>query len=108
MKKTKKTRYIYIGMGSNMGDRSRNLAEAINSMEKNELQILTESSIYESPPWGYTDQPSFLNQVVEIETDHSPKKLLLTLQRIEKEMGRKKRNRWHEIGRASCREREKS
>lgn len=79
-----------------MGDRSRNLAEAINSMEKNDLQILRESSIYESPPWGYTDQPSFLNQVVEIETDHSPENLLLILQRIEKELGRQKRNRWHQ------------
>src|SRR5690625_3541918 len=96
METSKKTRNVYIGLGSNMGDRSRNLAEAINSMISHDLQILTESSIYESPPWGYTDQPSFLNQDVEIETDHSPKKILLTHQRIEKEMDKKKSNRWNE------------
>lgn len=96
MDQSKMSRYIYIGLGSNMGDRSQNLQRAIASMEKNELKILQESAVYESTAWGYTDQASFLNQVVEIKTDQSPENLLQILKKIENKLGRQKRERWHE------------
>jgi len=87
---------IYIGLGSNMGARTDHLSTAIRIMTEHEIQILNQSSIYESSAWGYTQQPAFLNQVVEIATDLDPDNLLKTLKSIEQQMGRQKRGHWQE------------
>lgn len=91
-----KNHNIYIGLGSNMGDRSARLETALRLIEEAEIDILRKSKVYESPPWGYTTQPAFLNQVIEISTQQNPHQLLKTLQRIERQTGRQKRGRWQE------------
>jgi 2-amino-4-hydroxy-6-hydroxymethyldihydropteridine diphosphokinase len=77
----------YIGLGSNLGDRLANLGAAIAAMEP-EVHPLECSSVYETPPWGYLEQPDFLNQVVKAETELSPADLLSYLKGIEDDLGR--------------------
>ena len=84
---------IYIALGTNLGDRSANLQAAIEAMSP-EIRVLAESHIYETPPWGYEDQPAFLNMVVKAETDLEPESLLTYLKQIEAELGREKSVRW--------------
>jgi len=57
---------VYLGLGSNVGDRQANLREAIACLERLGLEIVCESSIYETEPVGYKDQPWFLNQVIKV------------------------------------------
>jgi 7,8-dihydro-6-hydroxymethylpterin-pyrophosphokinase len=56
----------FIGLGSNLGQREANLAEAIERIKSSGLEVLRASSVYETEPVGYTDQPWFLNQVIEV------------------------------------------
>jgi 2-amino-4-hydroxy-6-hydroxymethyldihydropteridine diphosphokinase len=81
----------YLGLGSNLGDRHANLAEAVRLLTSEKLQVKRTSSIWETAPRDVLDQPWFLNQVVEVETDLFPKQLFQRLQRIEREMGRQKK-----------------
>jgi 2-amino-4-hydroxy-6-hydroxymethyldihydropteridine diphosphokinase len=81
----------FLGLGSNLGDRAANLAEAARLMTNERLRIKRTSSIWETAPRDVLDQPWFLNQVVEVETDLFPRQLFQRLQRIEREMGRQKR-----------------
>lgn len=80
---------IYIALGSNIGDRLVNLARARELM-RGFVQIITESGIYETPPWGVADQPRFLNQVIKGSTDLAPLWLLNHLKAVERQMGRVK------------------
>jgi 2-amino-4-hydroxy-6-hydroxymethyldihydropteridine diphosphokinase len=81
----------YLGLGSNLGDRQANLADAVKLLPNERLKVKRTSSIWETEPRDILDQPWFLNQVVEIETDLFPRQLFQHLQRIEREMGRIKR-----------------
>ena len=81
------THIVFIALGSNLGDRLNNLEAAIAALRPT-VQPVTCSSVYETPPWGYLDQPKFLNQVVQAETDLSPEDLLDHLKGIEKQLGR--------------------
>ena len=79
----------YLGFGANLGDRKKNLAEAINALNSRpDLAVLRTSGIYETEPWGLTDQPKFLNMVAEIATSISPSELLERVKKLEKDMGR--------------------
>ena len=78
---------IYLALGSNLGDRVANLETARKSLAPR-IEIVRESPIYVTPPWGYTDQPDFLNQVIEVDTLLHPIPLLHHLKKIETEMGR--------------------
>ena len=82
---------VYIALGSNLGDRRENLRQAREQIESPDLRVLRASSIYETAPRDIEDQPWFLNQVIECETDLFPRQLLGRLQKIEKAMGRKQR-----------------
>jgi len=64
------------------------LAQALQQLEP-EITIITQSQIYETPPWGYTNQPAFLNQVILANTSLSAQDLLSRLKNIEQDMGRK-------------------
>ena len=77
----------YIALGSNLGDRQSFLAQAIHSLEP-EITLMRASHIYQTPPWGFSNQPSFLNQVIEIKTKLDPEALLSKLKLIEKVLGR--------------------
>lgn len=77
----------YLALGSNLGDRAAHLAAAIQALRP-AIQPLLLSPIYETPPWGYLDQPAFLNQVAWVETNAAPLELLLHLKQIEADLGR--------------------
>ena len=79
----------YIALGTNLGDRLANLRSAIESFAP-ELRVTRESTIYETPPWGFTDQPAFLHMVIEAETNLDPRALLVYLKKKEDELGRVK------------------
>jgi len=78
---------VFIALGSNLGDRLANLHAAMAALTP-EIFNLVCSPIYETPPWGYLDQPKFLNQVIQAETDLQPIDLLSHLKRIETLLGR--------------------
>ena len=86
---------VFLALGSNLGDRLALILRAIEELRK-ELHLLSLSTIYESPPWGYTDQPAFLNCVLKAETSIAPEELLTFLKETENHLGRKPRARWHE------------
>jgi 2-amino-4-hydroxy-6-hydroxymethyldihydropteridine diphosphokinase len=80
---------VYIGTGTNLGKRLQNLERASELLkETEEIELVRKSHVYETEPWGFTEQPSFLNQVLEIDCALSALKLLHRLKRIEEEMGR--------------------
>jgi|SRR5581483_10422400 len=81
----------YLGLGSNLGDRAANLESAIGRLAGERVRVTRRSSVWETAPRDVLDQPVFLNQVVEIETDLFPRQLFQLIQRIEREMGRQKR-----------------
>jgi 2-amino-4-hydroxy-6-hydroxymethyldihydropteridine diphosphokinase len=78
---------IYLGLGSNIGDRESALRRALDQLEAS-LKILRVSPVYETEPVDCTAQPWFLNLVVEAETELFPMRLLHFTQRIERELGR--------------------
>lgn len=84
---------VYIALGTNLGDRLANLREAIESMPP-DVKVVDESHIYETPPWGYEDQPAFLNMAVKAETGMQPESLLRYLKQLEIELGREQNFRW--------------
>ena len=83
-------RRVYLGLGSNLGDREANLRRALGELESPKLHLLRTSGIYETEPIGFLDQGWFLNLVAESETDLFPKQLLARLQRVERSMGRRR------------------
>ncbi len=78
---------IYLGLGTNLGDRVANLENAMAALPP-QVSVLRSSAIYETEPWGYIDQPAFLNQVLEARTDLSPGDLLPYLKQVERQVGR--------------------
>ena len=78
----------YLLIGGNLGDRLAHLKAAREKIQQKGIKILRKSSVYETAAWGITDQPSFLNQVLEIETTESAIQLLEDLLSIEKSLGR--------------------
>jgi 2-amino-4-hydroxy-6-hydroxymethyldihydropteridine diphosphokinase len=78
---------IFLALGSNLGDRAANLQAAIAALPP-AVTVLACSPIYETDPWGYTDQPAFLNQVIQAETQLAPLDVLAHLKDIEACLGR--------------------
>jgi 2-amino-4-hydroxy-6-hydroxymethyldihydropteridine diphosphokinase len=81
---------IYIALGTNIGDREKNLRDAQRLLGGLGVQIRKVSGIYETEPVDYLDQPWFLNTVLEAETSMPAEELLNTLRGIESQMGSKK------------------
>ena len=80
----------FLGLGSNLGDRTRNLSNALERLEADGVRIVDRSSLYETEPRDVVEQPWFLNQVVKVETALFPIQLLCFLLRVEREMGRER------------------
>jgi len=80
---------IYLGLGSNLGDREKNLRAALHSLEAAGVQVITLSPIYETAPVGYPDQPDFLNAVCRARTALAPHDLLRAIKAIETALGRR-------------------
>jgi len=79
---------VYLALGSNLEDRAANLKTAIASLPP-QMEVKAKSQIYETLPWGYTDQPMFLNQVVRTKTYLEAEPLLKHIKRLEVALGRK-------------------
>lgn len=85
----------YLGLGSNLGDRKKNLDNAIDTLQsQNDINVKERSTIHETKPYGKVDQPNFLNMCVSIETRMSPLTLLETLLGIEHSLGRVRSEVW--------------
>jgi 2-amino-4-hydroxy-6-hydroxymethyldihydropteridine diphosphokinase len=79
---------VYLSLGSNMGEREDRLRQAIEILDREQVAVTKQSSIYETAPQDIADQPWFLNMVVECRTSLLPVQLLNLLLRIEREIGR--------------------
>jgi 2-amino-4-hydroxy-6-hydroxymethyldihydropteridine diphosphokinase len=84
-----KMHVIYLALGTNLGDRMDNLRRAVASLQPT-VRVTALSSVYETPPWGYTDQPAFLNMALGGKTELEPLPLLAFLKNLETELGREK------------------
>lgn len=86
---------IFLGMGSNLGDREASLTTAIDRLESEyTIKVVRVSRFIETSPWGVIDQPMFINAVIEIETDLSPHDLLNVCKELEQKAGRIKTVKW--------------
>ena len=86
------THLVYLGLGSNLGDREEHLREAIQKIERLIGTVVRQSAFYVSKPWGFESDNYFVNAVVACETVLSPLRLLRETQGIEREMGRTKKS----------------
>ena len=86
---------IYFGLGSNLGDRLKNINDAVEKL-KTLGSVVAVSKIYETKPWGGVEQPDFLNACVKIEREKfiEPLELLKIIKNFENELGRVKSVRW--------------
>lgn len=81
---------VYLGLGSNLGSRRQNILDACAMMQKTKsIRVKKMSKLWETEPWGYKDQPRFINAAVEIETGLPPTQLFMILKGIEKKLGRR-------------------
>lgn len=94
---------VFLALGSNLGDRKSYLTSALEKIKQiKDVKILKQSKVYETQPWPPQPHPKkpkeeenwYLNQVIEIKTNLEPQELLKSTQKIEKELGRTKKNHW--------------
>jgi len=85
---------VYLGLGSNLGTRSRNLSAARRRLRQKGVHIRRQSRVIETDPLGVVDQPRFLNQVVEADWNGTPRQLLQVAKQVEREGGRRPARRW--------------
>ncbi|WP_316738959.1 2-amino-4-hydroxy-6-hydroxymethyldihydropteridine diphosphokinase [Pedobacter aquatilis] len=86
----------YLLLGGNLGDRKRNLEDAIELLDREVGEVFIQSSIYETAAWGKTDQPSFLNQAVGLYTNFNAVDVLEKALGIEAKLGRIRKEKWGE------------
>lgn len=85
---------VFIGLGSNMGERLNNLTNGIRLLEAQGVLLQCSSSVYQTPAWGLTDQAAFLNAVIAVEWSQSPQMLLDILLETERLCGRVREIKW--------------
>jgi len=85
---------VYLGLGSNLGPRRRNLSAARRRLREGGVRIRRRSTVIETEPWGVADQPRFLNQVVEAEWPGTARQLLRLAKDVERDGGRRPTRRW--------------
>lgn len=81
---------IFLGLGGNLGNKQQNFEKVKLFIEKEIGEIVDQSSIYETPPWGFLAEEDFWNQVLVVKTKHQPDELIVRIQRIENFFGRKR------------------
>lgn len=87
----------FLGLGSNLGDRVEYIERAIEEIGSlKNTKILKRASLYETEPWGFTEQPDFINSAVEIETSLSAEALFSGVKSIEQKLKRKSKGKWQE------------
>lgn len=87
------THTVYLGLGSNLGDKAANITLAVQYIEQQIGHVVRQSALYYSEPWGFESENDFVNAVVRCETTLTPHKLLRATQRIERQMGRKRKSK---------------
>jgi 2-amino-4-hydroxy-6-hydroxymethyldihydropteridine diphosphokinase len=86
---------IFISLGSNLGAREQNLRKAIELIgQLRETTLIRESKMYSTAAWGKTDQPDFINMVIEINSSLTPETLMEMLLALEEKMGRIRNDHW--------------
>ncbi len=86
---------VYLGLGSNRGDRAAHLARALELLDAGTgFSITRVSSVYETAPWGEEQQPAFLNAVVEADVGLPPVELLALTRSVEDAMGQRRTRKW--------------
>jgi 2-amino-4-hydroxy-6-hydroxymethyldihydropteridine diphosphokinase len=86
----------YLLLGTNLGNRRKNILDAKNAIASRIGRIKKCSSLYRTKAWGFENQPDFLNLVIEVDTDLDPYNLLAEIEQIEKSMGRIRFEKWKE------------
>ena len=81
---------VYLGLGSNLGDREANIRKAISLIGERVGLVIRQSSLVETEPWGFESENKFLNGVILVETKLTPRQLLKATQRIERTLGKKR------------------
>lgn len=83
---------VYLGLGSNLGDKEWNLSEAIRLIGEKVGEVLRQSSFIETEPWGFESENRFLNAVILCQTTKTPREVLEITQQIERDMGRRQKS----------------
>ena len=83
---------VYVGLGTNLGDKEQNLKVAVQKIEEQIGKVVSLSAFYITAPWGFTSENSFLNAAACVETELSPLDVLQKTQSIERELGRTKKS----------------
>ncbi|WP_417009250.1 2-amino-4-hydroxy-6-hydroxymethyldihydropteridine diphosphokinase [Bacteroides congonensis] len=83
---------VYVGLGTNLGDKEQNLRDAVQKIEEQIGKVVSLSAFYVTAPWGFTSENSFLNAAACVETELSPLDVLQKTQAIERELGRMKKS----------------
>jgi 2-amino-4-hydroxy-6-hydroxymethyldihydropteridine diphosphokinase len=86
--------HVYLGLGSNLGDRAASIQEALRELPLYGLEVLRTARLYETEPWGVTDQPRFLNSACITKTSLPPLRALQAAKAIERAAGRTPTKRW--------------
>lgn len=82
---------VFLGLGSNLGERQANIERAIELISERVGEVIRRSSLIETEPWGFDSENKFLNGVILCETTLTPRQVLRKTQKIERDMGRKKK-----------------
>ena len=82
---------LFLGLGSNLGDRAENIRKAVLLIQERVGEVVRQSSLIETEPWGFESSNKFLNAVILCETTLTPRQVLKATQKIERELGRKKK-----------------
>ena len=83
---------VYLGLGSNLGNRQQNIENAVRLVQERVGQVVRQSSLMESKPWGFESSHNFLNAVILCQTTKTPHEVLMLTQQIERDLGRKKKS----------------
>lgn len=83
---------VYLGLGSNLGDREEHIRKAVALIGEKVGQVIRQSSLIETEPWGFESENRFLNGVILVETSLTPRQLLRATQKIERSLGRKRKS----------------
>lgn len=84
---------VYLSLGTNLGDKERNIAEAINKIGELIGDVVRQSALYATKPWGFESGNDFINAAVCVDTELSPRQLLAMTQQIERSMGRTEKSK---------------
>lgn len=85
---------LYLLLGGNLGDRPAYLSQARDRIARQIGPIVCSSGLYETAAWGKTDQPAFLNQVLEVQAEVTPEQVLFLINQMEQELGRVREEHW--------------